>query len=298
MLGQQILNGLSLGCVYALVALGYSMVYGMLRLLNFAHGDVLMVGAFAGWGVLAAIGGSVGAAGQLGLAALAAALVAGLIGAGVERFAYRPVLPLGRLAPLVSALGASIVLRSAAALLTGGRSKVVSTAGLLGTDSLAVGGLWLSPVGLLVIATTGALLVGLDWLCRKTPYGRRMRAVSHDPGAAELAGVDVRRVVGQTFWLGSVLAGVAGLLVAMYYTQVDFQMGFSLGLKAFVAAVLGGIGQMWGAVLGGLALGVAESLGVAVFGSVYKDLTAFVVLILVLSLRPQGIVDVGGGRRA
>lgn len=298
MLGQQVVNGLTLGCLYALMALGYSMVYGLLRLLNFAHGEVMMVGAFAGWAAL-----KLGAERLPGPLAVAVALAAaaassGLLGLAVERCAYRPLRRAGRLVPLISVLGASVAIRNAVALLTGGRSKALPTAALLGNARLRVLGAEVSPVRLLVALTTGLLLLGLDYLARRTRLGREIRAVAEDREAAELTGIDVSRVVTATFALGSCLAGVAGLLAGMYYTQIDFYMGFSLGLKAFTAAVLGGIGSMGGAVLGGLAMGLAESLGVQVVGPVYKDLWAFGLLILALVARPQGLVRTRPGRSA
>ncbi len=298
MLAQQIVNGLTLGCLYALMALGYSMVYGMLQLLNFAHGDVMMIGAFAGWTAIAALPAGLPAWTRLLSALVAASAASVAVGLAVERYAYRPLRGSGRLAPLISVLGASIVIRSGMALITGGRSKAVPTPALLGSGQLAVAGIRVDAVRMLVVGVTVALLLALDFMSRRTSLGRRIRAVAEDQEAAAATGVPVDRVITVTFALGSCLAGVAGILAGLYFTQIDFYMGFGMGLKAFVAAVLGGIGHMRGAALGGLALGLAECLGVALVGPVYKDLIAFVVLIVVLLLRPRGLVAGTSGRSA
>jgi branched-chain amino acid transport system permease protein len=258
---QQVVNGLSLGAVYALIALGYSMVYGVLRLLNLAHGDVYMVGAFVGYGVLSLLAPGatplVPAWAILPAMLLAAMLVCGLLGVAIERLAYRPLRRAPRLAALLSALGVSFFLQNAMLLVASGRVRTLASELLIPT-SLAVelGDLRVSVVRLLVLLTAIILMVGLHLLVRRTRLGRSMRAVAVDREAAAMTGVDVDRVVVSTFFLGSALAGVAGVLVALLFTQVSHVMGFAAGFKGLTAAVLGGVGSMPGAMLGGLLLGL------------------------------------------
>ncbi len=300
-LPQHIVNGLVLGSIYSLLALGYSMVYGVLRILNFAHGDIFMVAAFAGWAVAAWIGNSVVAPHPL-LAAtlsLAVSVVAGTaLGVIVERAAYRPLKGSDRLSPLLSAIGASLVLRNSMALITGGRAKtyppLISAAFSRPID---LGPVTIPGSGALMFATSVVLSACMTYFVSHTGFGRMMRATAEDPGAAKMCGVSTGKVIAVTFALGSALAGAAGLLVTLHYTQVDFMMGFSAGMKAFTAAVLGGIGNLSGALMGGLALGVAESLGVGIVSPVYKDAVSFVVLILVLILRPGGILGKPPGEK-
>ncbi len=304
---QAVLNGLTVGSLYSLIALGYSMVYGVLGMLNFAHGDVFMVGAYIGWGLAAllaagaAAGGAGTGAGGLGLglftgpALLALMLVAAAVGSGflglaIERFAYRPLRRASRLAPLISALGVSIILENAAMLVFGTRPKVYPAGAALNLSwSLSLGGVVLSGPRLLMLVASLVLMVGLEWLVRKTPMGRAMRATAEDREAAAFCGLDPDRVVATVFFLGSALAGAGGVLVGVYYTQVDFFMGFGAGMKAFTAAVLGGIGDLRGAAIGGLVLGVVESLGVTYISPVYRDVITFGVLILVLLVKPAGL---------
>jgi branched-chain amino acid transport system permease protein len=293
-LPQGLVNGLTLGSGYALIALGYSMVYGILRALNFAHGDVFMVCSFAGWVLITALGGD---ATRLPpainlLLVLAVSMGAGaLLGVAIERVAYRPLRRSGRLAPLLSAIGVSIFLQNAVMLATQGRVRTFPTGWLTsGRGTLAIGGVTVSFTGALVIVVSAALTIGLQYVVRRTRAGRMMRATAEDIECASYMGIPVDRVIAFTFALGSALAGAAGVLVGLYYTQVDFLMGFSAGMKAFTAAVLGGIGSLPGAVLGGLVLGVAESLGTTLLAPVYKDAIAFAILILALILRPGGIL--------
>jgi branched-chain amino acid transport system permease protein len=294
-LPQYLVHGLTLGAVYALIALGFSMVYGVLRLLNFAHGEVYMVGAFVGYGVLTLLAPD----GALLLPAwatllamlLAAMLASGLLGVVIEWFAYRPLRQTSRLAPLLSALGVSFFLHSAVLLVMSARFRTLPTHLLFPPDSgLTVWGVSLSPERLLVLLTTLVLLAALHLLVQRTQLGRAMRAVAVDREAAAMVGIDVNRVVVMTFFLGSALAGAAGVLVGLVFTRVWHLMGFVAGLKGFTAAVLGGIGNLPGAVLGGLVLGLAESLATGYISPTFKDLIAFVALVLVLLLRPTGLL--------
>ncbi len=303
---QAVLNGLTVGSLYSLIALGYSMVYGVLGMLNFAHGDVFMVGAYIGWGLAAllaagAAAGGVGGAGAGGLGLLAgpallalmlvaAAVGSGFLGLAIERFAYRPLRRSSRLAPLISALGVSIILENAVMLIFGTRAKVYPAGAALNLSwSLSLGGVVLSGPRLLMLVASLVLMIGLEWLVRKTPMGRAMRATAEDREAAAFCGLDPDRVVATVFFLGSALAGAGWVLVGVYYTQVDFFMGFGAGMKAFTAAVLGGIGDLRGAAIGGLVLGVIESLAVAFISPVYRDVITFSALILVLLVKPGGL---------
>ncbi|NLJ24958.1 MAG: branched-chain amino acid ABC transporter permease [Firmicutes bacterium] len=290
---QQIVNGLTLGSVYALLALGYSMVYGVLKMLNFAHGDVFMVGAFAGWAVLALFERS----GQITMPALVlltmalgAVIVTAILGAVIERFAYRPLRGGSRLVTLISALGVSIILQNAAMLLTSGRAKTFATELLIPQDLvIQIAGATISATRLAMLGISMLTMVSLDAIVLKTKFGRAMRATSQDPEAAEYMGVNTSRVIAGTFILGSALAGLAGVMIGLYYTQVDYMIGFSAGMKAFTAAVLGGIGSFHGAVVGGILLGLVESFGVLIAPPVYKDAIVFAVLIFTLILRPYGL---------
>jgi len=294
-LPQQIVNGLTLGSVYALLALGYSMVYGILKMLNFAHGDVFMVGAFAGWGVLTlfTLNGtlSTNPLAVILLMLAAATAATSILGGLIERFAYRPLSGSSRLAPLISALGVSIILENAAMLLTAGRAKAYQTEALIPPSwTVYLGSTAISATRLAIIATSCVVMLALDFAVSRTMLGKAMRATSEDPEAAEYMGVRTSKVIAATFVIGSGLAGVAGVMIGLYYMQVDFIMGFSAGLKAFTAAVLGGIGSIRGAMAGGIVLGLAESLGVLFVAPVYKDAIVFTVLIATLILKPAGIL--------
>jgi branched-chain amino acid transport system permease protein len=294
-LPQQLVNGLTLGAVYALIALGYAMVYGILQLLNFAHGDVYMVGAFVGYGVLTLL-----APGNkpllpawliIVLMLLAAMLISGGLGVVIEWFAYRPLRGAPRIAPLISALGVSFFLQNAVLLTLSANYRVIRTEALIPIRlGLDIGPARFSAVRLLVILTAVALMFALDALVRRSRLGRAMRAVAIDREAAAMMGVDVDRVIVLTFFIGSALAGAAGVLVGLAFTQVWHLMGFTAGLKGFTAAVVGGIGNIPGAMLGGLLLGLVESFAAGFISSTYKDLIAFVVLVLVLLVRPAGLL--------
>ncbi len=296
-LPQQLVFGLALGAVYGLIALGYTMVYGVLLMINFAHGELFTIGAYVGWAVLvwlinAQLGG-LHPAWVLPVLLLMAMSASGILGMTLERFAYRPLYMRGatRLGPLISAVGASIFLQNAVMLTQGARMKVYMTSLLFPrTWYLQIGGVRISALVLVMVSVALLLMWGLSLLVQRTALGRCMRAVAEDREVAAVMGVNVRRVISRTFLLGSALGGAAGVLVGLYYTQIDFFMGYSAGLKAFTAAVLGGIGNIKGAMLGGLMLGVIESLAVTFINPAYRDVVAFVVLILVLVFRPTGLL--------
>ncbi|HPA90104.1 MAG TPA: branched-chain amino acid ABC transporter permease [Quisquiliibacterium sp.] len=294
---QQILNGLVLGSVYALVALGYTMVYGILQLINFAHGDVLMIGAMVGVTVVTLLAGSGLPGPMLLLAALAAAIpVCVLLSLFIERVAYRPLRNAPRLAPLITAIGVSIVIQTVAMILW--KPNPIVFPDLLPTDPVHIFGAILAPKQILILVVAAVMMVGLMLLVNRTKLGRAMRATAENPRIAGLMGVNANQVIAATFAIGAALAAVAGVLVAMNYNIAQFSMGFIPGLKAFTAAVLGGIGNLAGAVLGGLLLGIIESLGAGYIGDLtggflgshYQDIFAFVVLIVVLVFRPSGIM--------
>jgi branched-chain amino acid transport system permease protein len=296
-LPQQLVFGLALGTVYGLIALGYTMVYGILLMINFAHGDIFMIGAYLGWGALtvlltAHIDG-LHPLWVVPLLLLPAMLGSGLLGLALERFAYRPLYLRGatRLGPLISAVGASIFLQNAVMLTQGARMKVYMTAVLFPRHwRIEVFGVNIPAVVLLMTGVAVLMMWGLHLLVQRTTLGRSMRAVAEDREMATIVGVDVRRVIALTFFLGSALGGAGGVLVGLYYTQIDFFMGYSAGLKAFTAAVLGGIGNIRGAMLGGVVLGLAESLAVTFVNPAYRDVVAFAILILTLVFRPTGLL--------
>ncbi|HEX4333370.1 MAG TPA: branched-chain amino acid ABC transporter permease [Usitatibacter sp.] len=327
---QQIVNGLTLGCVYAVVALGYTMVYGIIQLINFAHGEVVMIGCMVAFSVIVALA-PMGLPPPLvvTLGTLAAIPVCMGVGYAVERIAYRPLRNAPRLAPLITAIGVSIVLQHLA-LLVWSRNIIAFPQIIefklfhLGSgDSSAA----ISNVQIVIILMSFAMMAGLLVLVHKTKIGIAMRATSQNPQVAGLMGVDINKVISVTFMIGSALGAVAGVMVGTYYGIAHYQMGFLLGLKAFSAAVLGGIGNLAGAVLGGILMGLIEALGAgyvgdftnvcaldqwlpgftdacaqapegSLFGSNYKDVYAFIVLILVLVFRPQGLLGERVGDRA
>ncbi|MFZ4500737.1 MAG: branched-chain amino acid ABC transporter permease [Burkholderiaceae bacterium] len=296
---QQIINGLVLGSVYALVALGYTMVYGILQLINFAHGEVLMIGAMIALTVLQIMTlyfPGIPLVIQLLIATLVAIPACMLLSAAIERIAYRPLRNSPRLAPLITAIGLSIVLQTLAMMIWSPNPRVFPD--LLSTTPFEIAGALLAPKQLLILVVAGLAMLGLLLLVHRTRLGRAMRAVSENPKIASLMGVNPDQIITATFILGAALAAIAGVLVAMNYNIVHFTMGFLLGLKAFTAAVLGGIGNLAGAVAGGLLLGIIESLGAGYvgdltggfLGSHYQDIFAFAVLILVLVFRPSGLL--------
>ncbi len=291
---QQLLNGITWGGIYALIALGYTMVYGVLKLINFAHGDVYMVGAMVGFYAAHALG----FAAHPSLAGLfvtlaASMLVCGLLGAAIERVAYRPLRlsGAGRLAPLITAIGVSLLLENGGQLLFGADPKFFPSL-LESRELVRVGGVALSNIQAVVLATAFVLMAGLEFVVMRTRFGRAIRAVSYDAPAAALMGVPVDRVILGTFVLGSALAAAAGILVGLSNPKIDPLMGVMPGIKAFVAAVLGGIGHIPGAMAGGLLLGVVETLVSGYLSSTYRDAIAFVVMIGILLYRPTGLFGV------
>ncbi|HSC93501.1 MAG TPA: branched-chain amino acid ABC transporter permease [Burkholderiales bacterium] len=294
---QQIVNGLVLGSIYALVALGYTMVYGILGLINFAHGDICMIGALTALTVaqvLMALG--LPPPLVLVLAALAAVAVCSALGVSIERVAYRPLRRAPRLAPLITAIGVSILLQYSAALVWG--KQYLSMPELVKPAEIVVGGVHLTDLQAFIFLLACAIMAGLLWFIRSTRAGRAMRATEQNRDVAGLMGVNVNHVIALTFLLGSAVGAIAGMMVVLYYGIGHYFMGFMLGLKAFTAAVLGGIGNVAGAMLGGMLLGVVESLATGyigdltggVLGSNYRDVFAFLVLILVLVFRPSGLL--------
>jgi branched-chain amino acid transport system permease protein len=292
---QLTVNGLTLGSVYALVALGFSMVYGILKLLNFAHGDVMMVGAFIGWGMLGWLGGAespnVGVWLLIALMVVAAMVVCGALGVAIERFAYRPLRQAPRIAPLISALGVSFFLQNSVLLLYGADFRSYDTDFLIDLDrGIDWGVLRVWTIRLLVILAAVAMMIGLVLLVERTKLGKAMRATSYDREAAAMQGIDVDRVISSTFFIGSALAGAAGVLVGLVFFSINHFMGFTYGLKGFTAAVVGGIGSIPGAMLGGLMIGLAEAYTVGYLTSSFRDVVVFSILILFLLVRPQGIL--------
>jgi branched-chain amino acid transport system permease protein len=288
---QQLTNGLAVGGIYALIALGYTMVYGVLKLINFAHGDLFTAGAYLGLTLVSTFAVTSHAGPMLGFLALILMVMGSVafLGAVLERAAYKPLRESPRLSAVVSALGASIFLQNAMMLIYGARFLVFPQ-DLLPTMPVNIFGLYVPLVRIFILGISVAMMIGLYLFIQKTRIGTAIRAAAIDQGAARLMGINVDRVVLVVFLLGPALGGAAGLLVAVQYGQVYFTMGWSYGLKAFTAAVLGGIGNIPGAMVGGLLLGVIESLGSAYLSTAWKDAIAFFVLILVLILRPTGLL--------
>jgi branched-chain amino acid transport system permease protein len=294
---QQIINGLVLGSMYALVALGYTMVYGIVNLINFAHGEVLMVGAMVAFTVVSLLGDS-GLPGWLILliAMPNAMLVCAALNVAIEKLAYRPLRNAPRLAPLITAMGVSLLLQTLAMVIWKPNPKPFPQ--LLPVDPIDLGGPVITITQLLILLATAIILVLLVVLVNQTRLGRAMRATAENPRVASLMGVNPDRVISATFVIGAVLAALAGIMWAANYGTVQHAMGFLPGLKAFTAAVLGGIGNLPGAVVGGLLLGLVEAIGAGylgdltggVLGSHYADIFAFAALILVLTLRPSGLL--------
>jgi branched-chain amino acid transport system permease protein len=292
---QQLVNGVTLGSVYALIALGYSMVYGILKLLNFAHGEVYMMGAFIGYFVLIGLGGAASpilpVAFVIILMFLAGMLGAGILGIAIERFAYRPLRNAPRIAPLISAIGVSFFLQASALLIFTAQFRTYNTPELIPFSvGIEVGPLRISLVRILVITSAITLMIALWLLVNRTRLGKAMRATSYDREAAAMMGIDVDRVIVATFFIGSVLAGAAGVMVGLVFGRVFHFMGFIAGLKGFTAAVIGGIGNIPGAMLGGLLIGLAEAFSAAYISSTFQNLIVFGILITVMLVRPSGLL--------
>jgi len=296
---QQLINGLVLGSVYALVALGYTMVYGILELINFAHGEITMMGAMVALSVIGAL--ALAAPGLPGVLVLASGLVVAIpvcvaLGLLIERVAYRPLRHAPRLAPLITAIGVSIILQNVAMLIWG--KQYIPFPAILPQGRHTLYGASITDVQIAILLRATGIMLLLIRMVQKTRLGRAMRATAQSRQVASLMGVDVNRVIAATFAIGSALAAVAGVMVSAYYGLAHYYMGFLLGLKAFSAAVLGGIGNLGGAMLGGLMLGLIESFGAGYIGDLtggflgsnYQDVFAFFVLIAVLVFRPSGLL--------
>lgn len=288
---QQIVNGLILGSFYSLVALGYSMVYGIIKLLNFAHGDIYMTGAFVGFAILGLVSGVLGN-GWLGIltAMICSMLLVGLLGVVIQRIAYRPLLSAPRLSLLITAVGVSLVLYNTVMVITGGEYKAFTTG--LGYEGIGIGAVNITYTQIILVVSTAVLMTVLAWFINKTMYGKAMRAIALDRDACRLMGINVNQIVALTFFIGSALAASAGIMAGVYYGSIHFFMGFVIGIKAFTAAVIGGIGSIPGAMAGGLILGLLEAAGTQVpfIGSEWKDVFAFGLLILLLIFKPNGIL--------
>jgi branched-chain amino acid transport system permease protein len=296
---QTIVNGLITGCLYALIALGYTMVYGVLKLLNFAHGDLYMVGAYIGYFVIQWFGGSSALAIPVPLVILLMLVLAGggvgALGVAIERFAYRPLRDAPRIAPLITALGVSFMLENTVLLLFGGFVREYNTQNFISqTGGIRIGDLKIDSVEILIIVLSVLMMVGLRLLVDRTTLGKSMRAVASDREAAEMLGIDVNRTISLTFFIGSAMAGIAGVMSGLEFNSISNTIGFLAGLQAFTAAVVGGIGSITGAMLGGLLIGMGESFSSSYISTKYTDLIVFGILIVTMLVRPTGIF----GRRA
>lgn len=279
---QQLINGISLGSIYALIALGYTMVYGILRLINFAHGDIFMVGAFIGFFAL----GYWNLPFILGL--IVAMLGAAILGVSIERFAYRPLRNAPRISLLITAIGVSFLLENLMVLLVGASPRSFPQS--ISLEIYNIGGLILTNRQIIILLISILLMIFLQFIVMKTKIGKAMRSVSQDREMAQMLGINIDRVIAFTFALGSSLAAAAGVMVGLYFNKIEPYMGVMPGLKAFVAAVLGGIGIIPGAMLGGFILGIAEVLVSAFISSTVRDAVAFIILIIILLVRPSGIL--------
>ncbi len=288
---QQLANGLILGSFYSLVALGYTMVYGIIKLLNFAHGDIYMVGAFLGLAILSALSGFLGTGWTGILPSMALSMIAvGFLGVLIMRVAYRPMLAAPRLSILITALAVSMILYNTVMAITDGEYKAFTVG--LGFEGIELGHVYITRTQIILVSATALLMIALHLFIAKTMYGKAMRAISIDQDACRLMGIDVNRIIALTFFVGSALATAAGVMAGVYYGSIHFFMGFVIGLKAFTSAVIGGIGSIPGAMLGGLVLGLLEAFGTQIpfVGSEWKDVFAFGILILLLVFKPTGIL--------
>ena len=296
---QTIVSGLVTGCIYALIALGYTMVYGILKLLNFAHGDVYMIGAFLGYFVVQWFGGPLALSIPVPLLILVMFVVAaggcGALGMAIERFAYRPLRDAPRIAPLITALGVSFILENSILLIYGGFPRSYNTTDYISFNSgITIDGVRIDSVELMIFGTTIVLCVGLMLLVQRTTLGKSMRAIASDREAAMMLGINVDRTIALTFLIGSAIAGIAGVLTGLQIAGINNTLGFLAGLKAFTAAVVGGIGSIPGAMVGGLLIGLAESFTLVYISTKYSDLIVFGILIATMLIRPTGIL----GKRA
>ena len=289
---QQLINGLTLGMIYGLIAVGYTMVYGIIGMINFAHGDVFMVGAFIGIIVLTALSGITSVPLGLLAAFLVAAVFCGVYGFSIERVAYRPLRGSFRLAPLISAIGMSIVLENYVQVSQGALERAIPNLIPGGITLMQENGfvVQLSWMQMSIVIVTLVVLASFTYLVTKTPLGRAMRAVEQDAKMAALLGIDTSRTISTTFIIGSALAAVAGVMFLLYYGVIDFYIGFNAGIKAFTAAVLGGIGSLPGAVLGGLLIGLIEAFWSGYATVAYKDAAVYSILAIVLMFMPSGLL--------
>ena len=292
---QELVNGITTGALYSLVALGFSMVYGVLKLLNFAHGDLYMIGAYIGFFVIQWFGGaahvSIPVPLLLAIMFVLAAAVSGGLGVAIERFAYRPLRDAPRIAPLITAIGISFFLENAVLLLFGAQYRIYNTPEFISLSSgIRIGSVTINTVQIMVVVLSVALMAGLQLLVNRTKWGKQVRAVAADREAAEMLGINVNFTISMTFFLGSALAGVAGVMGGLLFNQVTNTIGFIVGLKAFTAAVVGGIGSLPGAMLGGLLIGLAESFTIGYISSTYSNLLVFALLIIVMLVRPSGLL--------
>ncbi|RDW15773.1 branched-chain amino acid ABC transporter permease [Oceanobacillus arenosus] len=278
---QQLFNGISLGSIYALIALGYTMVYGIIKLINFAHGEVFMIGSFTGFYAIAFWG--------LGFfpALILSMAVCAVFGVLIERVAYKRLRDSTRIAALITAIGVSLLIQYVVIYIRGAQPEAYPN--VLPNRSFDVFGVQISSQSLLILVVSVVLMIVLQFIVHRTKIGKAMRAVSYDPDAAKLMGINVNNTISATFAIGSALAGAAGVIFGVYYTKIDPLMGVIPGLKAFIAAVLGGIGIIPGAVIGGFVLGIVETVVSALGFSLWRDAAAFIILILILIFRPSGI---------
>jgi len=291
---QQLINGITLGAIYGLIAIGYTMVYGIIGMINFAHGEIYMIGSFVAviaFTFLGLVGISYVPL-ALVLVLIAAVVFTSVYGWTVERVAYRPLRSAPRLAPLISAIGMSVLLQNYVQILQGARVKPLPPKITGGVELMRAGDftVQLSFIQIFIILLTIGLMIAFTYLITRTSFGRSQRACEQDRTMAALLGVNVDRTISLTFVIGAALAGVAGVMVSMYYGVVDFYIGFLAGMKAFTAAVLGGIGSLPGAMLGGLIIGLVEAFYSGYFSIEYKDVAAFSILVLVLIFRPTGLL--------
>ncbi|MEK6692360.1 MAG: branched-chain amino acid ABC transporter permease [Nitrospirota bacterium] len=300
MLLQQIINGLTLGAVYALIALGYTMVYGILQLINFAHGEVYMLGAYLGiiiLGFLTSIGlTAISLPLSISITLVLSMLFCAAYGMTIERIAYKPLRNAPRLSPLISAIGVSIFLQNFVMLSQGATDKVFPP--ILKAEGLSILNARITFLQIFIIIASILMMAGLHLFIMKTRLGKAMRATAQDRKMAVLLGIDIDRVISITFIIGSGLAAAAGVMVAMYYGLVNYFIGYVAGIKAFTAAVIGGIGSIPGAMLGGILLGLLEAFGAGYISSEYKDVFAFGLLIIILILRPEGLLGKQFGERS
>lgn len=280
---QQLVNGLSLGSIFALVALGYTMVYGIIKLINFAHGGIYMVGAYIGYFVITGLHLGVVPAIIIAMAACA------LLGVVIEKIAYKPLRHASRITSLITAIGVSLFLEYTMQYFMGAGVRTMPDDVLL-EGVLQIGGVSITYTQLMIFVIAVLLMLLLQFIVKKTKIGKAMRAVSTDPDAAQLMGINVNATISYTFAIGSALAGAAGVLVGLYYNSISPLMGMTPGLKAFIAAVFGGIGIIPGAMMGGVSIGVLETLVAGYGGSLYKDAVVYVILILILLIKPSGLL--------